>query len=466
MLKQLKYYYGDITGNFGSLTRKAVRAFQDAEGLTVDGIAGPATINRLRSLTGGTNENPNGNGTTVKTENSFGRICKDNVYLRSSYSTTSAAKASLSQGTLVRISKRYTSGGVAWYYLSTTVGKYTYNGYVRSYMVEIITEDEYRKQNNNQNDGDHETIGMIRVTGNNVALRYSPSTSADRVGTANIGDVFYYVNTVSGWFQTKSGYWISSSYAKVMTEDEIKNYLGNNGDTYRYDDTGSMVAWIQQALKTLGYYSATVSGHFGAKTEAAVKDFQRDEGLTVDGVVGPTTLARLRSRVSGNNNVNVQIGNTVYNMDWFTAKENGVFAKIGLTRGKTANLTDLRTGKSFKIYIQSTGSHADVEPYSAADTSTMCDIYGVPVATDIGYHARPMMITLGNYQIVCSIYGEAHGSQDITNNNFPGQFCLHFTNSKTHGGNETLQRHKDAIAEAIKIVDDADTNVVTLTSIP
>ena len=43
---------------------------------------------------------------------------------------------------------------------------------------------------------------MIKVTGNNVSLRYQPSTSADRVGTANIGDCFYYVDTVNGWFQT------------------------------------------------------------------------------------------------------------------------------------------------------------------------------------------------------------------------------------------------------------------------
>ncbi|MBP3657441.1 MAG: peptidoglycan-binding protein [Clostridia bacterium] len=462
MLKQLKYYYGDITGHFGSLTRKAVRAFQDAEGLTVDGVAGPATINRLRTLTGGSPKEDDDDGATVKTENSYGRITKDNVYLRSSYSTTSAAKASLSKGTLLRITKSYVSGGVRWYYVTVKVGNYVYNGYVRSDMMEIITEDEYNKDDKNEEWGEEETIGMIRVTGNNVALRYEPSTSADRVGTANVGDVFYYVNTVSGWYKTKAGYWISSSYAKVMTEKEIEDYLGKNGTTYRYDDTGSMVEWIQQALKQLGYYSATVSGHFGAKTEQAVKDFQADYGLTVDGVVGPTTLARLRQAVSGNNNIDVDIKNKVFDMSWFTAKNNGVLSKIGFTRGKTATLTDLRTGKSLRIYIQSTGNHADVEPSTAADTSTLCDIYGVAVAKDIGYQARPMLVTVGGYNIVCSIYGEAHGAQTITNNNYDGQFCLHFSTSRTHNSNAILQRHVDAINEAKTILTKQGKTVVVL----
>ncbi len=52
MLKSLEYYYGSITGSFGSLTKRAVRKFQDDNKLTVDGVAGTATINLLRSKTG------------------------------------------------------------------------------------------------------------------------------------------------------------------------------------------------------------------------------------------------------------------------------------------------------------------------------------------------------------------------------------------------------------------------------
>ena len=105
MLKKLNYYYGSITGSFGSLTKQAVRKFQDANKLTVDGVAGPATINKLRSLTGGSADSGSSSGSTVTTDKSYGKITKDNVYLRSSYSTSSSAKASLSSGKLVRITK-------------------------------------------------------------------------------------------------------------------------------------------------------------------------------------------------------------------------------------------------------------------------------------------------------------------------------------------------------------------------
>lgn len=296
-LKSLGYYYGDITGSFGSLTKKAVRSFQQKNGLTVDGVAGPATLNKLRSMTGGGSSPDGTGGTTVTTEDSYGRITKDNVYLRSSYSTSSSAKTSLKKGTKVRITKTYTISGVKWYYVVVHQGKYTYKGYVRSDMMELISASDYGDGAEGNAD-DQEVLGMIRVTGNNVALRYEPNTDAKRVSTANTGDVFYYVDSVEGWYQTKNGYWISSSYAKVMTEDEIKDYIGSGGatgdDTYRYGSTGSMVSYIQTALKDLKYYKAEITGRFGSKTEQAVKDFQRDHNLTADGVVGPKTLEILR----------------------------------------------------------------------------------------------------------------------------------------------------------------------------
>ena len=60
--------------------------------------------------------------------------------------------------------------------------------------------------------------------------------------------------------------------------------------------------YIQKALIYLGYScgSSGADGYFGAGTAAAVKRFQSDNNLDVDGRVGPATWSRLQEKLSGN----------------------------------------------------------------------------------------------------------------------------------------------------------------------
>lgn len=63
--------------------------------------------------------------------------------------------------------------------------------------------------------------------------------------------------------------------------------------TLRWGSRGSDVCLAQRRLKAWGYYKGSVDCIYGRLTYAAVTLFQRRNGLTVDGIVGPGTWAAL-----------------------------------------------------------------------------------------------------------------------------------------------------------------------------
>lgn len=63
--------------------------------------------------------------------------------------------------------------------------------------------------------------------------------------------------------------------------------------SYSYGSSGAKVQEIQTRLKNWGYYSGSIDGVYGSATTAAVKWFQRNNGITVDGVVGSVTAEKL-----------------------------------------------------------------------------------------------------------------------------------------------------------------------------
>ena len=69
--------------------------------------------------------------------------------------------------------------------------------------------------------------------------------------------------------------------------------------TIKRGSTGPYVTECQEDLIKLGYDVGPTGadGKFGKNTEAAVKAFQKDQGLTVDGIVGPATWAALDAAV-------------------------------------------------------------------------------------------------------------------------------------------------------------------------
>ncbi|QXM06782.1 spore cortex-lytic enzyme [Crassaminicella indica] len=72
--------------------------------------------------------------------------------------------------------------------------------------------------------------------------------------------------------------------------------------TLYWGSSGPEVKTLQTKLKNWGYYDGPIDGVFGGGTFTAVKEFQRKNGLTVDGVVGPRTAEKLGMSIKGNVN--------------------------------------------------------------------------------------------------------------------------------------------------------------------
>ena len=61
----------------------------------------------------------------------------------------------------------------------------------------------------------------------------------------------------------------------------------------QYGSRGNEVKAVQQALKDRGLFNSDVTGYYGPITEAAVKRFQKQQGISQTGIAGPATLKAL-----------------------------------------------------------------------------------------------------------------------------------------------------------------------------
>lgn len=217
-LKALGFYKGTVDGDFGEATEKAVKAFQKQYGLTVDGKVGSATMAKLAAAkaTAKPTASPTPKATATPSYSS-------NTYLRNGNS-----------GKQVRqMQERLISLG----YL---VGKATSN-------FDNATE-----------------AGVIAFQRRNTS----------------------YADGVAGPETLKALY--SSSAKKASSAAGIIGLSLKEGSAEK-----AAVRLLQQKLKSLGYYKGSVDGSFGVGTADAVKAFQRNNGLTADGVAGGGTLNKL-----------------------------------------------------------------------------------------------------------------------------------------------------------------------------
>lgn len=127
-------------------------------------------------------------------------------------------------------------------------------------------------------------------------------------------------------------------------------------------------------------------------------------------------------------------------MDWWDSDIQSIFP-----RGATATITDVATGIAWKEMRKGGTNHADVQPLTAADTAAMKAAVG-----SWSWNRRAIFVTIDGVNYAASMNCMPHGSGSITNNNFNGHHCIHFTNSRGHASNKVCDLHQAAIQEALK----------------
>lgn len=123
------------------------------------------------------------------------------------------------------------------------------------------------------------------------------------------------------------------------------------------------ISRIQSILNELGYDAGPVDGIRGRKTTAAIIEFQRDNKLSPDGVVGPITATALSNAVSEKSS-NRGIDNSVRNI----VKGNG------------------RNIRSIAIHCTATREGQDVSANTIRSWHTNPRSKGGRGWSDIGYH--------------------------------------------------------------------------------
>lgn len=398
----------------------------------------------------------------------------DKLYVRKAASTKSGSYGQVNAGEVFEYLSTSVVGGVTWYRIqyNAAVTAWLHGDYVR-----VMTNAEYLAWVGGQptatprpadtpvpdasllSDVAFTTIDRVKIRGAaSMSGKELTVVSASGTKLAYLGayKTAAQTGTEYNWFNVKyagvSG-WMRGDCVRVLTTDELAMYnLTGNPDsppeaaynTLRLGSTGDEVKALQNKLVEKGYLKTgtyTVSSYDTA-TMSAVSAFQKAESLSVDGIAGEQTQHKLFGTVPVGTYTGSTVSPTLYPVemiDWFTGGIQSIF-----TVGTNAVVTDVYTGISMRMQRLYGDYHADVEPLTTSDTAAFCRMFGVTNAQEVSdresalesWRRRPLWVTIGNRTFAASMYAVPHNfpGDRISDNNFNGQVCIHFVNSRTHTG--------------------------------
>ena len=499
-LKKLGYYDGTVDSTFGSGTYAAVKAFQKKYNLTADGVAGSETLKKLDSAYKNADSDKDDDslrkgatGSAVKDlQTKLKKLGFYNAYVDGSYGDTTVAAVKAFQKkynltadgvagseTLKKLDSAYKNAdsdkddvslrmgdsGSAVKDLQTKLKKLGYyDGTVDSTFGSgtYAAVKAFQKKYNLTADGvaGSETLKKLDSAYKNAdsdkdddSLRKGATGSAVKDLQTKLKKLGFYNAYVDGSygdttvaavkaFQKKynlTADGVAGSETLKKLDTAYKNADSNTStddDSLRKGATGTAVKTLQTNLKKLGFYTAYVDGSFGSTTESAVKAFQKKYGLTADGVAGSATLKKIESAVASASSGKI----TTERLDWFNGGKNVI------PNGAVFQIKDVSTGLIFSARRQSGGNHMDAEPLTAEDTAILKKING----GTFSWRRRAVLVKYNGHVYAASIYSEPHGTNTILDNNFDGQFCLHFYGSKTHGTDRVDADHQKCVEQAMK----------------
>ena len=294
-LKELGYLSGSADGKFGEATKAAVIAFQSNNGLTVDGIAGSGTQNKLYSSSAKKAGSTGSSGGSSSTNNNASDEITSTGYVTLREGDKSDAVEKL-QRTLKNLG----------YYTGSVDGSY---GAGTKAAVE-----QYQKMNKLRADGVAGPQTQRALYGTNSTSTYATLRPGDEgSGVTNLQYTLYEL----GYYDGKINGIYNDLTKNAVKDFQIRNDLTADGvagnqtlqrlysskavaagsakkefETLRKGDSNDMVVQMQSYLVKLGYLGS-ITGEYDDATFWAVKSFQEKNNLSADGAAGNQTLQLL-----------------------------------------------------------------------------------------------------------------------------------------------------------------------------